>query len=177
MLQVCTTIAHLKKVYRQGWLQRGIPVEKCGSVADHSYSVAVIAMIFNDTSHTLLDAEKLIKMALLHDIGEIIVGDITPQDGINKEKKYEMEKKAVQQIFEPIHLDQNYLNIWEEYEKGESIEAIIINQIDKLEMIIQASIYEKEEPIDLDEFFKSTKNHFTEKEIVEIVSILENFRK
>ena len=64
-------IAHLKQVYRQGWLLRGISPEQCESVADHTFGVAILAMILATNHFPELDRTKLLQIALIHDLGEV----------------------------------------------------------------------------------------------------------
>ncbi|KAA0001413.1 MAG: HD domain-containing protein [Thermoplasmata archaeon] len=72
----------LKGIKRKGWLRIGI--EKVESVACHSYRVAFLAMLIGDALN--LNVEKMLKMALLHDLAEATTGDITPYD-MKREKK------------------------------------------------------------------------------------------
>lgn len=62
---------HLKQLFRQGWLERGIPRERCESVAEHSFGVALLTLFLAETYYPHLDLSKLLRMALIHDFGEI----------------------------------------------------------------------------------------------------------
>ena len=68
--------AGLKKIPRQGWIDKA-GISNPESVADHSYSMTVMAMMFGDNAG--MDTCKMIRMALLHDIVESITGDLTPE--------------------------------------------------------------------------------------------------
>jgi len=176
LIEICYTLSYLKSLYRQGWLQKGITPIKCESVADHIFGVISLTMIFADYYHIDLDMIKLFRMAVIHDVSEIFSGDITPYDHISKDEKYNLEKASIVRLFKSIHLEIEYLKIWEEFERGVSREAQFIQQIDKLEMIVQASIYENQESIDLGEFFRSTRESFSNSKIIEIFAELENLR-
>jgi len=123
----------LKEIKREGWLRVGI--EQPENVACHSYRVAFLAMLIGDALN--LDTEKMMKMALLHDLAEAMIGDITPHDMARKEKmeKEEVVMKKMLQGFE------EYYRIWKEFVEGKIKEAEIMQQIDKLEMILQAHEY------------------------------------
>ena len=82
-------VLELKNVPRQGWKEK-LEIINPESVAEHSYSTAVISMILSDLEG--LNTEKIIKMALLHDLAESIIGDIIP-DNIAKNEK--LEKKIL----------------------------------------------------------------------------------
>lgn len=134
-------LAHLKQIYRQGWLRRGIPREECESVADHSWAVAMLAMWMVDRFFPDLDLEKILRLTILHDIGEIDAGDITPADGVSPAEKSRLERNGVERLFELVPGGERYVELWEEYEAGESQEARFVREIEKLEMALQAAAY------------------------------------
>ena len=103
---------HLKQLYRQGWLAHGIPAERCESVAEHSFGVAVTAMIVADSAFPELDTLKILRMALIHDFGEIYAGDIIPGDQITPNEKRNAERAALTQIFAPLPNGENYIDLW-----------------------------------------------------------------
>ena len=176
IIQIYYEFANLKHLYRQGWLARDIPTEQCESVAEHTLGVALAAMFLADLSYPDLDPLKIIRMALIHDFGEIYAGDIIPTDQIPSEEKSDLEKEAVIQIFKGLPNGGDYLSLWEEFEKGTSPEARIVRQIDKLEMALQASIYEKLKLGDLPEFFHSARKEIHAPELVSIIKELETLR-
>ena len=142
-------VGELKNIKRAGWVRAGIP--NCESVADHSFRCIFLAMMLgNDLD---LNSEKLLKMAVVHDIAECVVGDITPYDGISKDEKKEKELMALKELFTDIPRAKQYMDIWTEYEAQISPEAKIIKNIDKLEMVLTAFEYQNKNPsIDLAEF-------------------------
>ena len=148
---------HLKQLFRQGWLQRGIPHARCESVAEHTFGVAVLALFLADAHFPDLNASKVLRLALLHDFGEIYVGDLTPADGIDRGEKWRLERHAVLQVLHKLPRGADYLALWEEYERGASPEAQFVRQIDRLEMALQASVYEHQGLADLSEFFTSVE--------------------
>jgi len=148
---------HLKQLYRQGWLLRGVPHARCESVAEHTFAVAVLALFLADAHFPELDAPKVLRMALLHDFGEIYAGDITPADGIDRSDKRRLERHAVCQVLSKLPHGSDYIDLWEEYERGASPEAQFVRQIDRLEMALQASVYEHQELADLSEFYTSVE--------------------
>ena len=135
---------HLKNIYRQGWLKVRIGLEhkdKCESVADHSFSVALLALTIIEKNKLNLDAFKCIKMALIHELGEIYAGDFTPFDNISKEEKHIKEKEAILEVLKNLDEDNDFFELWEEFEKAESPEAVFIKNVDQLEFLLQASAY------------------------------------
>jgi len=172
LIEFAFEYSHLKNLYRQGWLKENIPEHKCESVADHSFGVAILSMILCEEYFPELDISKVMKLALIHEVGEILAGDITPHDKITKEKKYEMEREAIVKIFEGFPTPKKYLSLWEEFEENKTSEAKFVKQIDKLEMVLQASVYERETKKDLNCFYESVKDQLKEPKVKQILDEL-----
>lgn len=157
ILDFFKTAINLKKISRQGWIDK-LFIDNPESVADHSYSMAMISMVISDLEN--YDSEKILKMALLHDLAESRIGDFTPEQ-INKENKIQLENNAFNEIIGdlPDSIKKQYLEIWQEYQKNISPESKIIHQIDKLEMVLQAKTYQNEghSKEKLESFFESAK--------------------
>ncbi len=151
ILLLAVQAGKLKGVKRKGWLRVGI--EQPENVACHSYRVAFLAMLIGDALN--LDTEKMMKMALLHDLAEAMIGDITPHD-MAKKDKMEREEAMMKKLLQGF---EEYYRIWREFVEGKSKEAEIMQQIDKVEMILQAheyaAKYGKEK---LEEFLKEEEN-------------------
>ncbi|MCK4521964.1 MAG: HD domain-containing protein [Nanoarchaeota archaeon] len=148
-------IGELKKIKRAGWVLKKVPNPE--SVAEHSFRSAVMSLILAEKLG--LDKNKCVKMALMHDIAEILSGDITPHDKISDKEKHEKEKKAIKKLTK--YLDKNeVLKLWGEYEERKTKEAILVYEMDKIEMLLQAYEYEQEhkgKDINLDEFWSYVK--------------------
>lgn len=132
-------VGELKNIKRSGWLRCEIPNPE--SVADHTFRTAFMAMILGDILN--LNTQKLIKMALIHDLAETVTGDITPYDEITKIEKRKREETGLRELLKDLPNSKIYLNLWIEYEEQKSKEAVILKNIDKLEMAIQAREYQK----------------------------------
>ncbi len=132
-------IIDLKDVQRKGWMHK-LKIKNPESVADHSFSMALMAMILSELHK--LDTKKIVKMTLLHDLVESKVGDFTPEE-ISKPKKIELENTAMEKILNilPENLIEGYLKIWNEFQFAKSEEAIFVHEMDKLEMFFQAKHY------------------------------------
>ncbi|KAJ9708043.1 hypothetical protein PVL29_000216 [Vitis rotundifolia] len=93
------TLCHrLKTTKRKGWINNGIKGPE--SIADHMYRMALMALIAGDLHG--VNRERCIKIAIVHDIAEAIVGDITPSDGIPKEEKSRLERAALKEMCEVL---------------------------------------------------------------------------
>ncbi len=154
----------LKKVPRTGWLWRNIP--DCESIADHCYRVNLIAMTLCDYINSLAkepqeryDFEKVMRMAVLHEISECRTGDIPypAQKYIGSDVKTRAEHAAVKDMTAPLDFMTGglYADLWLEFEKGESKEGRLVKAADKLEMLIQAVEYEKAGAKTLGDFWQN----------------------
>jgi putative hydrolase of HD superfamily len=120
------------------------------SVADHSMRTAYLAMILCPPE---VDQAKAVQMALVHDLAEALIGDISPHEGISRDDKIKRESSAWTQISGFLGSDVME-KLWLELESGVTQEAKFVFELDKLEMLIQAEEYEKLQPgIDLSSFF------------------------
>jgi putative hydrolase of HD superfamily len=145
----------LKRIARSGWMRVG--VEHPESVAEHSYRTALLAMLLADLEG--LDGGRVVRMALLHDLAESRIGDLTPEEKeLLGETHRRGEEEAMLIILNglPLGLAGRYLDLWREYQEGKSPEARVVHQADRLEMILQALEYEEEgiEPLRLDHFWR-----------------------
>jgi len=163
-------VLELKNVPRQGWKEK-LEIDNPESVADHSYSTTVLSMILSDMKG--LDTEKIIRMALLHDLAESIIGDITPEH-ITKNEKIHKENHAIKQILKnlPDGITESYFEIWNDYQKKLSREAILLHDIDKLEMAFQAKFYQKNgiSKEKLKTFFDTAKIEIKDENLRDILS-------
>ena len=132
---------NLKTIPRQGWIEK-LSIKNPESVADHTYSMSIIGMILSDSQK--YNTEKILKMILLHDLAESITGDLTPEQ--KSKEKMVLENKTFEKILThlPEGLQEQYYQIWNEYQTNDSNEANFVHQIDKLEMALQAKIYSKQ---------------------------------
>jgi putative hydrolase of HD superfamily len=146
----------LKHLHRQGWLRRDVPPERCESVADHCFGMAVLAMFLADAHFPNLDPAKVLRLVLLHEFGEIDAGDITPVDGVSDAEKHRREEASVVRVLSQLPGGEPYIALWREFEAGASPEARFVRQIDRLEMALQASLYQRQDGLDPAEFYRST---------------------
>ncbi|KAI8321523.1 hypothetical protein GQ54DRAFT_181164 [Martensiomyces pterosporus] len=170
-----SVVERLKRTKRTGWINNGISGPE--SIADHMYRMGIMAMLIEDPT---LDRHRCIKMAIVHDLAEALVGDITPYDGVSKEKKREMELDGMREIAKTLG-DSEYAKeieaLWLEYEDDETAEAHLVHDLDKCEMIQQAMEYERSDGKDLESFFASTKGIFRHPQVQSWVEEIYRRRK
>ena len=160
----------LKTIHRQGW-KENLQIDYPESVADHSYSVSAMSMILSDLEG--LNTEKIIKMAVLHDLAESIIGDITPGN-ITNDEKITKEDHAMKKILSdlPDKITEQYLEIWNEYQNNSSQESNLLHDIDKLEMVFQAKFYQEKgiQKEKLATFYNTAKMEIKNKNLRNILS-------
>ena len=160
----------LKRTPRTGWIEVGIYQPE--SVADHSYRTAFLCMLYADLED--LDPLKLLRMALIHDLPEAVIGDLMPSQKTSQTK--EEEKKAIHKILGllPKTLMENYLEVWNEYEEGKTREAKAVRQLEKIEMALQAKEYENSGSgkKSLERFIKSAKESTVWPELKKLLSCI-----
>jgi len=111
------------------------------SSADHSWRLSLMVFVTAEELRIDLDKEKALKIAIVHDLAESIVGDVDFRlivDGkISKEEKKKREKGAMQEIRNslPNKLGNEIYNLWNDYEKGSTREARFVKALDKLETL------------------------------------------
>jgi putative hydrolase of HD superfamily len=132
----------LKKVDRAGWAAKA-GIKNPESVADHTFSMCAVGMALSDIMG--LGTEKVLRMIILHDLAESIVGDYMPGEVIAG-KKMAREKKAMKKILSslPAKVRTDYQKAWTEYLQNKTREARFVHRVDKLEMAMQAARYSKD---------------------------------
>lgn len=130
----------LKRTVRAGW--RRIGVRDPESVADHSWRLAFMAMLYADLLG--LDAGRAARIALVHDLAEARVGDRMPGEW-TEAQKHAREARALRAMLKPLPpaLRRAYEALWLDYERGGSAEARLVAELDKLEMVAQGVAYER----------------------------------
>ena len=162
ILSFIEEIGILKSLPRTGWLIHGI--KNGESIADHCYRMTLLSMVLADTlvaKGMKLDTEKVMRLSLLHEIAEARIGDIpfTVLTYIPEEVKETGERKAVTSMLEKFgSIGKWYQELWEEFEKNETIEAKLVRAADKLELMIQVLEYEKLGYQSLNQFWKNDWN-------------------
>jgi putative hydrolase of HD superfamily len=138
----------LKTVTRSGWTSAGQPE----SVAEHTWRLCLMAMLLY--GHTPgIDLARLLKMCLVHDLGEAIGGDVpapAQRAGTDKAGRERVDLLQLTASLPPA-LQDEILELWDEYEATSSPEAKLAKGLDKLETILQHT--QGKNPADFDYAF------------------------
>ena len=137
----------LKNVIRTGWLDWNVTRDRVESIAEHIFGVQMLAIAMKSEYKYDIDLTKVIFMLAIHELGEIIIGDLT-QFQITKEEKEELEHKAVHDILDSL-IDGKYIEeLFLEFDEKKTPEAKFAYQCDKLECDLQCKLYDQENCVD-----------------------------
>ena len=152
-------VQRLKIEKREGWRRFGISQGE--SIADHMYRMSIITMLAPPALSAQLDIPRCTRMALVHDIAEGLVGDLTPVDGVPKVEKNRREAATMDWIASRLLGNvqgglqgKAVRDVWQEYEDGETLESKFVHDVDKIELLLQMVEYERDNDceVDLSEF-------------------------
>ncbi|KAJ5484075.1 HD domain-containing protein [Penicillium diatomitis] len=151
-------LERLKTTKREGWRRFGINGE---SISDHMYRMSIMTMFAPPELASRLNIPHCTKMALIHDMAESLVGDITPVDkDVTKTEKARREADTMDYITETLLgkipggalSAQEIKRVFHEYEDNVTLEAQFVHDIDKMELLLQMVEYERTHEVDLSEF-------------------------
>ena len=152
----------LKDVIRTGWKDWKVKRERVESVAEHIFGVQMLAIAMKSEYEYDIDIMKVIFMLAVHELGEIVIGDLTMFE-ISKEEKAKREKEAVHKILCGLLDGKEIENLFTEFDSHSTKEAMFAYQCDKLECDLQSKLYDEEGCVDLN---KQESNDLLENELV-----------
>src|SRR5215217_8468032 len=175
LLRLAQFALKLKSIPRTGWLDRGIPPLQVESVADHSLGVALLAWscaLQRQAEGVAINPERVLTLAILHDLAEAEIGDLTPYDPAaipdenepaarraflqtrhHRDPDRDAAKRAeedatVRNILDtlPLAARSALQEIWDDLRLGTSTEARFVKQVDRLETFLQSRRYLRGDP-------------------------------
>lgn len=125
----------LKNIFRQSYIA---DTSRRENDAEHSWHLALMAVILSEYVKEDIDIKKVLKMLLIHDLVEIYAGDTFAFDETGYEDKEEREINAATELFYklPENQGKEFMDLWLEFEKGENIEAKYAAMMDRLQPLI-----------------------------------------
>lgn len=152
-------IERLKTTKREGWRRFGITQGE--SISDHMYRMSIMTMFAPPELASKINVPHCTKMALIHDMAESLVGDITPADKhITKAEKAGREAATMEYMVKNLLgnvpgaalSSAEMMRVFQEYEDNVTLEAQFVHDVDKMELLLQFIEYERSTGIDLEEF-------------------------
>jgi len=128
-------IDQLKSIIRKSPL---INQSRKENSAEHSWHLALYALILSDTSDKKINTDRVIRMLLIHDIVEIDAGDFPIHETSDTTFQEEQEQLAAKRIFGllPDQQAHELMTLWQEFEAGESTDAVFAKSLDRLQPLI-----------------------------------------
>lgn len=168
LLKFFISISSLLHLRRTGWVRSGVHDPE--RVAGHMYRMAVMALLLEEDSNDnrILNGSAMI-IALVHDVAECVIGDLTPSDPISAQDKHDLEMEAMRKLVGQLPTGRMSLELYNGLERYEAQlpgdhDAILAKDLDKFDMIMQAYEYEGKEKSRggafLQDFFDSTQGCF-----------------
>ncbi|MCA9661572.1 MAG: HD domain-containing protein [Myxococcales bacterium] len=140
----------LKELARAGWLRAGVAAPE--SVAAHSWGVAWLVLVLAPPS---IDRGRALAIAVIHDLAEVDVGDVTPYDGVSQEEKRRQEEAAIEELVGGLPGGDELRALWLEYEDQSSPEGRFVKACDRLDMALQAQRYAAAQGVEVGDFIDS----------------------
>ncbi len=130
ILQFIVEIEKLKNVIRK---TKPVGLDRFENSAEHSWHVALSAIMLKDHASQPINIDRVIKMLLVHDLGEIDAGDKIIYESETSEQK-QKELDGIERLFAmlPNNLSNEFTNLWVEFEAGESVDAVYAKAIDRV---------------------------------------------
>ena len=134
----------LKYKLRSGWDEThwNVDADRLESIAEHVYGTCILAMSLNSEFQLDMNMEKVLKMLTIHEIGEVLIGDITPFDKMTPEQKEKSEHKAMKDVLGDLNDKEEFINLLIEFDEHKTKEAKFAFLCDKMEADIQAKVYQ-----------------------------------
>lgn len=134
ILEFLRKAENLKNTLRSAHTTKG----RHESTAEHSWRLSLLVLIIASNFEGI-NRERLLKLAIVHDLGEAVCGDIPAvlQSDITEKSVLEREGMSTLCADLPFDLQAELLELWDEYEGASTPESCIIKALDKLETIIQ----------------------------------------
>ncbi|ROT71185.1 hypothetical protein C7M84_010517 [Penaeus vannamei] len=160
-LEFFKTIGRLKHIKRTGWVRSDVNDPE--TISGHMYRMAMMSFLLDEEDN--VNRDRVMRISLVHDMAESIVGDLTPHCGVSNEEKHEREVAAMEHFSKLVgeKAGNEMFNLFLEYEEQKTNEAIFVKDLDKFDMILQAFEYETDQKRlgSLEEFFKTTEGAFS----------------
>lgn len=160
-------IKKLKNIKRTGWLkkERDVPEKYQENDVIHTMQMfALASAYFRIHKPANLNFKKVLEMILIHEVGELLAGDIAEGDKAHDSKRA-IEERGIREVFGSLKCGQYFIDLWLDFEDKKSNEAEFVYQLDKLDPILKAKFIDEEMKRDklFDEFysFEEKRGTFT----------------
>ena len=138
----------LKNVIRTGWTDWHVSKDRVESVAEHVYGTQMLAIAMYSEYEYDFDIKKVLYMLAIHELEEILIGDLT-QFQISREEKAKLGHEAIEKVLSTLTDKNDIKSIILEFDERMTNEAKFAYYCDKLECDIQCKLYDEEGCVDV----------------------------
>lgn len=138
----------LKDIIRTGWKDWNVKKERLESVAEHIYGVQMIAIAMHSQYKYNLDLNKVILMLAIHELEEILIGDLTCFQ-ISEKEKQKIGHKAIEEVLKDLINKKELKKLIEEFDERKTEEAKFAYHCEKLECDLQCKLYDEGNYVDM----------------------------
>lgn len=138
----------LKSVIRTGWKDWKVNKDRLESVAEHIYGVQMLAIAMYSEYRYNINLHKVLLMLAIHELEEIIIGDLTCFE-ISESEKNKLGHEAIEKVLEGLKVKEELKDLILEFDARKTKEAIFAYHCDKLECDIQCKLYDEENLVDI----------------------------
>lgn len=135
---------------RSGPIQWQVDRSRTTDIKDHVFDLIIKIRLLKPYLPEFIDTEKMIDYAIVHDLAEVITGDITTFEGVTKEEKVRVECIATNYLISEYGNVMNYENLINNFDNLSDIEAKILHMLDKVSSSIEFMKYDYEHKVDMD---------------------------
>ena len=134
----------LKDKIRSGWDNEHWRVnsERLESIGEHTFGTGILAISLDAQFDLGVNIGKVLKMLLLHEIGEVLIGDITPYDNITREQKIELEHQAMKEVIGDLCTSDEIYELLLEFDEHKTKESRLAYYCDKMDADIRSKVYQ-----------------------------------
>ncbi len=148
VIEYCIMCNKLKNLVQSVWQDLGVSAERVESVAEHIFGVQMLAIAMYSEFGYKINLEKVLFMLAVHELEEILIGDLTPFESAYKDKE-KLGHEAIRNVLKNLKYGKNIEKIILEFDAKQTQEAIFANQCDKLEADIQCKLYDENNCMDV----------------------------
>ena len=157
----------LKDVIRTGWKDWNVTKDRVESVAEHIFGVQMLAIAMHSQYKYNLDLNKIILMLAIHELEEIVIGDLTCFQ-VTEAEKAELGHKAIEEVLSGILAKEELKNLILEFDERKTGEAIFVYHCDKLECDLQCKLYDEGAYVDMNN--QDNNNTYHDKNVQDIIA-------
>lgn len=166
----------LKKIKRVGWIKRGVSNEYIENDVIHTIQMFGLASVyFRIYKPQNMDYRKILEMIFIHEIGEVVTGDIAEgeKEHVNK---HDFEFVGVKKAFANLKDSDYFINLWNEFEDRETNEAKFVYLLDKMDPVLKAKYLD--EKLGREDLFKDfslyeeNRRTFVDNELTDVFKLV-----